>query len=75
MGLMFLRKQQQRRRGGGGFVKEIYEKGNKRWKVRGTENESMSPSMERNAIHLSRSLTNSSPYGSHKSNLNKPVVI
>lgn len=40
-----------------------------------TENESSSPSMERNAIHLSQSLTNSSPYGSHKSNLNKPAVI
>lgn len=76
MGLILLR---QRRNW---FVKEIYVEKNTaavlvegaggKW---GTENERRSPSMERNAIHLSWSLSNSSAYGSHWSDLNKAVVI
>ena len=50
-------------------------RGGRGGRARGTENDRTSPSMERNAIHLSRSLTHSSPYGSHKSNLNKAAVI
>lgn len=56
-----------------GGVKWSYEKKWESWKnVRGTENESTQPCMERNAIHPSRGLTNSSPSGSDEANQSGP---
>lgn len=56
-----------------GGVNWSYDKKGESWRnVRGTENESTQPCMERNAIHPSRGLTNSSPSGSDEANQSGP---